>query len=318
MKWPDNDEPPACARLHTWLNRQDARSVDLANTETQSTSALVEAVQGLLRAKRPLIWLESVDVALARAAVELAHAAGATLHVAQSPGAANTASAASADGWLGSTLAEVHSTATLVIHVGASHYHEAPMLALRFTNPTAQHLFLDRAPPALLEDAEIADQTVQLQWSKQQWLDGLSRVLLLLRDDSAALARTANALDADAGLLAEMLLSERYSVWLWHEDELSDELDRLIVERILEITRQVSQFTRSSALSLALDPGRVTAKDCVLWLTNHTSPMRVSADGWIKVPELYRSLQEWQQGFDWIVCLRTYPAIVRCQSCRLI
>lgn len=310
MKWPDHDEPPACSRLHSWLNDQDTHSSIAGPLDQQS--ALEAAVRGLVKARRPLIWLESVDVPVARAAVQLAEAHRATLHVAQSPGAAIQASLTSADGWLGTTLAEVGSTATLIVHVGSSHLQAAPMLALRYLNPDAQHVFLDRAPTNLLSDANSPEGTppglIQLGWSKGQWLDGLSRALLMMRDDSAALSRPADPLDADASLLAEMLLSHTYSVWLWDEDELSDELDRLIVQRILEAARQVSLTSRSSALSLALDPGRVTAKDCVLWLTNRTTPLRITDTGWAKDHLPYRSLQDWRQAFDWILCVRNLPS----------
>jgi hypothetical protein len=218
------------------------------------------------------------------------------------------AGVASADGWFGASLAEVASTASLVVHVGSSHFQEAPMLACRYFNPAAQHVFLDTCPTQLLSELQSAEGVTELQWSKEQWLDGLSRTLLMVRDDSAALSRAADPIDADASILAELLLNNTYSVWLWSEDELSDELDRLIAERIMELSRQISRTSRCSVLSLAMDPGRVTAKDCILWLTNHTPPVRIGDHGWMKDRLLIRSLQEWRASFDWILCVRNLPS----------
>ncbi len=309
MKWPDQDEPPACARLHNWLNRQDARGQQSpAVTPAEARTLLESSAQQLTSARRPLIWLESTDVHTARSAVQLATATGATLHVAQSPGAEITAAVLNSDGWLGTTLAEVGSTAALVIHVGKQHLRASPMLELRFANPQAQHLFLDDCPDSWNSDEQLRDATLQLNWSKDQWLDGLSRTLLVLSDQSTALEREADQIDRDAGLLAEMLLGSHYTVILWSEDELADELDMLCVRRLLELSRYVSRTNRCSLLALSQDPGRVTAKDTVLWLTNHTGPMRYSGQGWIKEWLPHESLQQWQQAFDWIMAIRTLPS----------
>lgn len=306
MKWPDHDEPPACSRLHTWLNIQDGRTSNADFAERNDVQSLLHsAYTGLSQARRPLIWLESVDVQAARAAVRLAQTSNATLQVAQSPGAKLTADVTSSDGWLGSTLGEVFSTASLVIHVGQQHLHSAPMFELRFWNPEAQHVYLDTGPDDWLH---MQESSIHLHWSKEMWLDGLSRTLLVLRDESAALERRAEALDVAASALAEMLLSSHYTVILWSEDELSDELDGLLVRRLLELARQVSRTARCSLLALPQDAGRVTAKDAVLWLTNHTSPVRYVDNRWTKELLHHHSLQEWQQTFDWILCIRNLPS----------
>ena len=309
MKWPDHDEPPSCARLHAWMNRQDAQTFSAdAQTDVDRQQLIDATSESLLKARRPLIWLESVDVRTARAAVQLADISGATLHVAQSPGAECAERVTCADGWLGSTLAEVGSTATLVIHVGQQHLRSAPMFELRYVNSAAEHLFLESCSESLLADPELAESIVQLHWSKETWLDRLTRTLLVLRDESAALARRAEAIDVEAGMLAEMLLGSRYTTIIWSEDELSDELDELIVSRLFEIAQQVNRTSRCSLLALAQDPGRVTAKDCILWLTNRTSPVRLVNGVWTKELLLHRSLQSWQQAFDCIVCVRNLPS----------
>ena len=309
MKWPDHDEPPACSRLHAWLNIQDThasihRSLSIADTQ----STLQAAVDSLRNAQRPLIWLESVDVPAARAAVQLAQATGATLHVAQSPGAELVADITATDGWLGTTLAEVGSTASLVIHLGQQHLRDAPMFELRYMNPAAQHVFLDSCPESLAADPRLQESVMQLQWPKATWLDRLTRLLLLLRDDSSALARRADSVDSQVGMLAEMLLGSHYTVLLWGEDELSDELDGLLVRRLLELARQVSRTVRCSLLCLPQDPGRVTAKDCILWLTNRTTPLRCADNRWTKELLNQHSLDEWQQAYDWIMCIRNLPS----------
>ena len=309
MKWPDHDEPPACSRLHTWLNIQDAHASagrQLSNDDTRAS--LQSAIASMRGARRPLIWLESVDVQAARAGVELAQVTGATLHVAQSPGAELVTNIMASDGWLGTTLAEAKSTAALVIHLGQQHLRDAPMLELRYTNPTAQHVFLNTCPESVLADPTLQDSLLQLHWSKDTWLDRLTRLLLLLRDDSAALARRADSDDSEVGMLAEMLLSSHYTVLLWSEDELSDELDGMLVRRLLELARQVSRTARCSLLCLSQDPGRVTAKDCVLWLTNRTTPVRFADGVWTKELLNQRSLEQWQQDFDWLLCVRNLPS----------
>ena len=309
MKWPDHDEPPACARLHAWLNIQDTHApIDRSQSIGDNQLALQSAVDSLRNSQRPLIWLESVDVQAARAAVQLAQATGATLHVAQSPGAELVADITATDGWLGTSLAEVGSTASLVIHLGQQHLRDAPMLEMRYMNPTAEHVFLDSCSESLAADPQLQDSVVQLQWPKATWLDRLTRLLLLLRDDSAALARRADPVDSQVGMLAEMLLGSHYTVLLWGEDELSDELDGLLVRRLLELARQVSRTARCSLLCLSQDPGRVTAKDCILWLTNRTTPVRLADERWTKELLNQLSLDEWQKAFDWILCVRNLPS----------
>ncbi len=202
----------------------------------------------------------------------------------------------------------MRSTASLVIHVGTAHLRDAPMLELRFIEPSAQHVFLDASPQQLLEDRELSESILELRWSKATWLDCLTRVLLILRDESAALERPADSLDVAASQLAELLLSSHYTVIVWGEDELADELDGLIVQRLLELARQVSRTSRCSLLSLAQDPGRVTAKDCVLWLTNRTTPLRYVDSVWQKELVHHHRLEQWQAAFDWILCIRNLPS----------
>ncbi len=76
MKWPDHDEPPACSRLHNWLSNQDARAGVVHSRPAEQVESLLRAAAlGFQSARRPLIWLESVDVSAARAAVRLAQQA---------------------------------------------------------------------------------------------------------------------------------------------------------------------------------------------------------------------------------------------------
>lgn len=309
MKWPDHDEPPACSRLHTWLNNQDAAAHRSHKNSSEEIQAYLEAASRSLReARRPLVWLESTDVQTTRAAVKLAEVTGASLHVAQSPGAELVSAINQSDGWLGTTLAEVGSTASLVIHLGHQHLRDAPMFALRFAHPNAQHLFLDRRPEADAVEQDAQDDWLELQWTKEMWLEGLTRTLLVLRDESVALNRPANTIDVAAGMLAELLLTSHYSVIVWSEDELADELDSLIVRRLLELARLVNQTARCSLLCLTQDPGRTTAKDAVLWLTNHTTPVRYADNCWTKENLVPHSLEEWQNTFDWILCIRNLPS----------
>ncbi len=96
------------------------------------------------------------------------------------------------------------------------------------------------------------------------------------------LERSAEAIDVAAGALAEMLLGSHYTVIVWSEDELADEMDSLIVRRLLELARQVSRTARCSLLALPQDAGRVTAKDAILWFyqPHRTSPVRMVENSW--------------------------------------
>ncbi len=49
------------------------------------------------------------------------------------------------------------------------------------------------------------------------------RTLLAVRDESAVSQRVADELDVTAGLLAERLLTNRYSVIVWNQSELTDD-----------------------------------------------------------------------------------------------
>lgn len=308
MKWPDHDAPPACSRLHSWLNNQDAkpRNADALSAESLR-SILGAATQSLRGARRPLIWLESTDVDATRAAVQLAQNIGASLHVARSPGAELVGNVTSSDGWLGTTFAEVGSTASLIIHLGQQHLRDAPLFEKRFASPSAQHLFLDSRPESWMNGSEWEAASMQLNWTRERWLDGLTRTLLVLRDESAATARPAEPMDIEAGMLAEMLLNNHYSVIVWSEDELSDQMDELIVRRLLELARLINRTARCSLLCCHQDPGRVTAKEAVLWLTNRTSTIQFTDGSWKKASPQHRSLQQWQDSFDWIMCIRNLP-----------
>ncbi|MCC6507898.1 MAG: hypothetical protein IT423_02240 [Pirellulaceae bacterium] len=320
MRWPDNDQPPDCQRLHAWLNAQDGAPLGLLNqTSSAGDDRLAEAAQRLAVARRPLIWLESADVDTARAAFLLAQACGATLTVAQSPGAHHIAAMTGTHGTLGTSLAELHQSATLIVHVGDQHLRDMPMLTPRFlaTSSTSasslgpvNHLFLDRCPASWLSSPAMV--TDQLEWTPDQWLDRLTRTLLALRDDSAAMHRPADRTDfADesAAQLAEYLLASRYTVIIWHEEQFSDQRDRLVLERLWELSQQISLTTRCTLLPLASDPGRTTAKDALLWLTNRTGPIRFCNGQWQNADvDSGASLEEWQQAHDWILGVRSLPS----------
>ncbi len=69
-------------------------------------------------------------------------------------------------------------------------------------------------------------------------------------------------------------------------------------------TDQPLQFT-----ALASDPGRVTSKDTVLWLTNRTTPLQPCARGWMSADSSAgMNLDQWQAEFDYRLCIRSLPS----------
>lgn len=312
MRWDASDRSPDCPRLARWLSRQDTLPIKYLESPPQPDDDLLRgAIAGLRAARRPLIWLESADVKTTRAAIQLAETVEATLLVAQSPGAATVHAVTSQEGSLGSSLSELNRTATLVVHIGRQHLLELPMLSSRFIDPAVGQIFLERSHGQSGGDHSrpAAQSMIELGWPRHQWLDRLTRTLLILGDDSTAVHRPAEEADREAAHLAQQLLASRYTVFLALEDEFSEVADRLILERILEICRFASQTTRCTLLLLAEDAGRVAASHAALWLTNLSGPVRFRSGQWQAVESSAgMSLHEWRDAHDWIVCVRTLPS----------
>ncbi len=105
------------------------------------------------------------------------------------------------------------------------------------------------------------------------------------------------------------LESSAYSVILWAEDLLSDEMDQLIVIRLEELTRKISQTSRCCLLPLPIDAGRITAHETALWLTNIAGTSVYHEGRWqTAMVKDYTELEQWRHNFDWIVCIRTLPS----------
>jgi formylmethanofuran dehydrogenase subunit B len=323
MAWPHSrNEWPDCSRLRHWLSGADAARMEqsLPGMVERRSARLAEHAQRLAAARSPLLWIESADVSATRAAVALAELCNATVHVAQSPGADNVAAVTSACGNLGTSLAEVAGHADLIVHIGHRHLTELPRLAPRFLRGRAEASPGDARRHVLVGDAPLeawtgplelspSDRPLVLRWPRAVWLDGLTRVLMAARGDSAPSNRPSDAADAPATELAELLAASRYAVFLWDEDEFADQLDRLMVERLLEIADVISRTTRCSLLPLGADPGRTTSKETLLWLTNVAGTARYVDGAWTgSRTGASAALADWQNEHDWILCLRNLPS----------
>lgn len=331
MCWPEDSQRqlPDCERLRGWLSTQDAHGASSAPVQepAQLAERLAAHAAALARARNPLIWIESGDVSAVRAAVRLAELCQATVHVAESPGAHNVATVTSTSGIFGTSLAEVWQHADVIVHVGHQHLREMPLLASRFLkaggtgqSPTGRrHVFIDDnvdaagklASECSAEDA-IGSGSWLLDWPRSQWLERFTQLLIAMRGDVAmAHAATGGQEWSDAGLtqLAELLSGSRYAVFIWAEDQFADEADRMLVERLLEVAAKLSEATRCSLLPLGIDPGRTTAKETLLWLSNY-STTACFADGRWRKPHLGENvgLDDWHREHDWILGLRTLPS----------
>lgn len=330
MVWPRSSAAHACSRLHSWLSTQDSlvSSEPWSDAHVGLKQLVANFAQQLSGCRNPLVWIESADVAATRAAVQLAAACQATVHVAYSPGAQNVSSLLSTHGLFGTSLAEAFQTADLIVHIGQQHLQDMPLLAERFLNPheatqdsgssgaghsrraERRHVFIGERPTYLQGSTSTSlwSEAVELRAPREEWAVLLTGVLLSMRTDTIP-THNSHGSDASARELATQLLASRYTVILWGEDIFADELDRLLVERLHEIAQRVNQSTRCSLLPLSVDPGRTTAKETLLWLTNRASTTTYRDGRWCApTSATTKSLDDWQRDHDWIVCVRTLPS----------
>lgn len=331
MRWPNDSERhlPECERLRGWLSDQDAHGIFISSSDEPEKLAerLAHHADELARARNPLLWIESGDVSATRAAVRLAESCQATVHVAESPGAHNVSLATCTSGMFGTSLAEVWQHADVLVHIGHQHLQELPLLTSRFLtsggvgqSPSGRHhVFID-------DDLVVARQYAQrcaahdegsggmemLEWPRALWLERFTELLLALRGNNAWAHTATNTRKLEeTGILqiAELLAGSRYAVIMWGEDQFADEADRMLVERLLEIAAKITEVTRCSLLPLGVDPGRTTAKETLLWLTNYATTACFTDGHWRK-PHLADNvgLDDWHREHDWILGVRTLPS----------
>ena len=314
MTWPSSSDTH-CSRLSNWLSVQDAGggSPDRMDHAESRRSWIAESIAQLRLAENPLIWIESADVAATRTAVKLARLCNATLHAAQSQGAASLALVKRASGMLGTSLAEVRDKADCVIHLGREHLRQMPLLGERFLQASPRRATPDRKQIFVGENPA---------WPRGGQLEAFTQVLLSIRGrmkeepswEAYRIKAGANSSDRQPGLytaatLADELLSSDYSVIVWSEEEFSDEIDRLLLERLLEIAWEVSRWTRCSLLPLDDDPGRTTSRETLLWLTNRSSTRRWGGHAWADAFGTHSfTLEDWRSRYDWILAVRNLPS----------
>ncbi len=291
---------------------------------------------------RSLIWIDAADVHTLRCAVALAATARATIHVAQSTGAIASHRVLTSQGWLGSSLAEVASHADLIISLGGGLRTEAPLLAQRFFYPalasgraqwchidshasTINTLPLQSATPQSATSQSATSQTCDepspnwtAVWPRAQWYEQLTHIMLGLQNQNPSTGSYAQSgaengnerMPETTGALLDKLRAAKNIVWLWDVDEFRDAIDELCINRLLGISRLLSQTARCGLIALDAQVGRVTAAETLLWLTGCSGTAQFDGQHWHQPYDLDElSLEDWPREFDSIVAVRSLPSV---------
>ncbi len=293
-------------------------------------TARIETLAAQLQVSRqPLIWIDAADVHTLRCAVALAQAVRGTIHVGLSTGAAASHRVLTSQGWLGSSLAEVASHADLIISLGGGLQAEAPLLAPRFFAPAlngdrAQWWHIDshaansQAANSQAANSLAADSSSDLQpsptwtavWPRAEWYAQLTLVMLGLQDDSVRADAVAGQMHESTRALLGKLRSAKNTVWLWDVDEFRDAIDELCIQRLLGISRLLSQTARCGLLGLDAQVGRVTAMETLLWLTGCSGTAQFDGQRWSQPHALSElALEDWSGVFDSILVVRSLPSV---------
>lgn len=292
----------SCARRRQWQER----SQTVLPGSLRPGDEEVTALKTLFSPEhKSLIWIDAADVATLRAAVQLAQATGATLHVGGTTGAEIAQRVLTSEGWLGTSLGEVATHADLIITLGDSLLSEFPLLSERFIQPTVKenrgrwlHLSSQAQPQPVTAGA------TRHYWPRQEWYNRLSE--LLMRMQPHALVSSTPELQQ----LSAALQTARSCVWLWDVDEFCDSIDELTIRRLLGIARKLSEHSRCSLLAMDTRVGRVTADETLLWLTGCRSTARYINQRWVCPPEMAEyTLDAWAATFDKILLVQTVPTV---------
>ncbi len=278
--------------------------------------------------RRTLIWVDGADVQTMRAAVALARAAKCTIHVGQSTATQVAHRILTSQGWLGTSLAEVASHADLIVTLGGGLRSEAPRLIERFIAPAQSergaqwYEISDRAgsQPGVPvgQDCARASQTQQasqqptqiIAWPRESWYQKLTEVLWGLQAGSPGAKLPQPALADDVRGFVARLQQAKLTTWLWDVEEFCDDVDELTLQRLLGISRCLSQTARCSLLALDANVGRVTAQETLLWLTGFSDTVRFDGQRWFHPSGLHcQQLHDWESRFDSIVVVRSLPSL---------
>lgn len=324
-----------CPRRTQWIERSAANlaanpAANIRSATTTPLRARIDTIADQFRAsRRPLMWIDSADVHTLRCAVALAEAVRGTIHIGQSTGAIASHRVLTSQGWLGSSLAEVASHADLIISLGSGLHTEAPLLAPRFFAPAligdrAQWWHIasrDSASPAspwrdLSSHASTCTDHRPLSpnwtavWPRADWYAQLTHIMLGLQDDSARADAVAGQLHESTRQLLDRLRSAKNTVWLWDVDEFRDAIDELCIQRLLGISRLLSQTARCGLIGLDAQVGRVTALETLLWLTGCSGTAQFDGQHWSQPHGLAElAMEQWPTVFDAIMVVRSLPSV---------
>lgn len=298
----------SCAGRNQWLQRRAhaAGATDCFSQASDIAEVFEDRFRALLsRSKRPLIWLDSADVQTTRAAVRLAKAWNATVHVHKSIGSRLVAEVTCADGWLSTTLADAAAHSQLLVTLGSRWQHNMPLLQSRFFSADS-----NCKRWSILSQPEASGQPEQSQanilvWPRQSWYERLCQLSL----DSTQ----PSAIEQDT--LAGDLVRSAYTTILWDVDDLTDndnpqQDQRPLVQQLLQLAKLNNEHRRCCLLALDAETGGLTADAVLLWLTGCTSTAKPIDVGWIS-PEHYRFYQhsEWRAEFDAILLVRSVATL---------
>ncbi len=291
-----------CPRRQSWLSGASSQG-------KPATRPWIDDIPGIAalfsQDRKPLIWLDAVDVNTARAAVGLAKATRAAMHVGGSTGSEIAHQVLTSEGWLGTSLAEVASHADLIVTLGDGLLAEAPLLPRRFLQPAVDERRAEwfHVSPNQRSSEEVGATRI-LNWPREQWYDRLTALLWDMQADASG-----HASSPDIHELSAVLQQSRSVVWLWDADEFCDAIDELTIRRLLGICRELSEKGRSALLCLDSNVGRVTAHETLLWLTGCHATARYEQQRWIRpLPPSDFALDDWESAFDSILVVQSVPS----------
>ncbi|QEG40544.1 molybdopterin-binding domain-containing protein [Roseimaritima ulvae] len=275
---------PDCGLASEWIERLASgprRKPAVRGREVTWEAALAAARSIVQDANRLAIRGSTPDVQTARAACELAAAAGAVLDFVSPPAAHTLAAAVSRDGLTTATLGDVRQHADRIVRIGRPN-RRWPRLDERFTagkptlavlpaiaNHTAEASAAERQTQENLaqEDQTTADaNTLCLQTG---WLDWLRSVLLQLQ--------TSPAQHTDVSPAAERLISflrgGRYIALIIADDAWSGGED---AESGSWWLRLVERLGRDARCVLLLPDTNAAVRQTLLWRTGFSGPVTFS------------------------------------------
>ena len=216
-------------------------------------TAIGTAARLLAASRQPLFGGLGTDVAGARALYALACASGAICDAAQGPAFMQGVRALQDRGGFGTTLAELHTRADLVLCFGGL--------------PSARH-------PEFFTRAGLAPDDVRVLVLSEEGdlFDAASRLAALVE------GRTAHGAPPLLRQAAERLQAARYAVLVYETGRLGPH-GALIIEMLQRVVATLNRSTRAAALALGGGDGAGTVNQVFTWLSGLPLRSRVGPHG---------------------------------------